>query len=208
MLGGRLADIEYFLRRIKAGETPRAAITAIVEQSASEVLKMLDFSDDAREWTPEQAWSVVRALHRHGSVPYYAVLEMDAFGDCAGSRAARAAALRALEQAELIAVRSGPNGRPATVGPGKPVYGFAFARLCADEPLASRYDVLLDQLFLRNADAVLQRCRDELYQLSRLPRSPAVRDRMASLDRQLGRVHDQSRRCRDRANAYHASLER
>src|ERR1700759_459412 len=56
-LGGRLTDLEYFARRIKTGETPNRAVQAIIEQSASEILKMylLGNDDSERKWTAEQA---------------------------------------------------------------------------------------------------------------------------------------------------------
>ena len=45
-LGGRLTDLEFLARRIKAGETPRKAVREIVEQSASEILKMFVLGQD------------------------------------------------------------------------------------------------------------------------------------------------------------------
>ncbi|KAK5240813.1 mitochondrial escape protein 2, partial [Cryomyces antarcticus] len=43
LLGGRLTDLEFLARRIKTGETPKRAVQAIVDQSASEILKMYLF---------------------------------------------------------------------------------------------------------------------------------------------------------------------
>ena len=85
MLGGRLTDLDYLARRIRAGETPKRAVRAIAEQSASEIQKVYLFSMGADEavlrgsgqeelqqqqakhqhynkWTPEQAWVMIRML--------------------------------------------------------------------------------------------------------------------------------------------------
>ena len=80
MLGGRLTDLDYLARRIRAGETPKRAVRAIAEQSASEIQKVYLFSMGADEallqgsgtaagqeppshkWTPEQAWVLIRML--------------------------------------------------------------------------------------------------------------------------------------------------
>lgn len=70
-LGGRLTDLEFFARRIKAGETPSKAVREIVDQSASEILKMyLLVGSDNREWTSAQAWTLVRNLASNESLRY------------------------------------------------------------------------------------------------------------------------------------------
>ncbi|KAL9023125.1 MAG: hypothetical protein Q9180_008377 [Flavoplaca navasiana] len=40
ILGGRLTDLEFLARRIKTGETPKKAVQQIIDQSASEILKI------------------------------------------------------------------------------------------------------------------------------------------------------------------------
>ncbi|OAA67152.1 mitochondrial escape protein [Niveomyces insectorum RCEF 264] len=40
VLGGRLTDLESLVRRLKSGQTPKHAVSEIVEQSAAEIIKM------------------------------------------------------------------------------------------------------------------------------------------------------------------------
>ena len=130
LLGGRLTDLEFLARRIKTGETPAKAVHEIIEQSASEILKMYIFGAEDeggnRQWNAEQAWLLIKQLAQTEHLRYNEVLLNDVL------KLGGEAVLRALEQAELISIVSGPNGRPSTIKPGKPVYYPAF-KVCVVE---------------------------------------------------------------------------
>ncbi|KAI9846161.1 MAG: mitochondrial escape protein 2 [Sclerophora amabilis] len=164
LLGGRLTDLEFLARRIKAGETPNQAVREIIEQSASEILKMylLDIADQSqRAWTPEQAWLLVRELAKKDELRYNALLLAPTFGSKPDST------LQALEQAELITINS-PNGRPARITPGKPVYSAAFRHLVADRVLSARLDLgSLNQL-IAGENRSIEKCEEELGRLAEL----------------------------------------
>jgi hypothetical protein len=55
-LGGRLTDLEFFARRLKTGQTPVRAVAEIIDQSASEILKMYLLTTDKTnpKWSTEQ----------------------------------------------------------------------------------------------------------------------------------------------------------
>ncbi|KAK4630902.1 Mitochondrial escape protein 2 [Fulvia fulva] len=165
-LGGRLTDLEFFARRIKAGETPTKAVREIVDQSASEILKMyLLLGSDSREWTSAQAWTLVRDLAKHEALRYNEVLMETAFGS-GGDKA-----IQALEQAELITVQSA-NGRPYSIKPGKPVYQPAFQRLVSDNVLRAKLElsVLGDAIAAENKS--IDKYEQELHLLAKLPKQP------------------------------------
>lgn len=167
-LGGRLTDLEFLARRIKAGETPKKAAKEIVDQSASEILKMyiLGVEDGARQWTPQQAWLLVKRLAGAESLRYHEVLLSDAYKS-GGERA-----LQALEQAELISIQSS-SGRPYAIKPGRPVYQPAFRRLTDDTVLKSRLDLatLTDSIKIENTS--IEKYEQELHLLGELPKQPS-----------------------------------
>lgn len=168
MLGGRLTDLEFLARRIKAGETPSKAVKEIIDQSASEILKMflLLGSDDTRQWTPQQAWTLVKLLATNSTLRYNEILLTDAYKN-SGDRA-----LAALESAELISIAS-PNGRPTSIKPGKPVYQPAFQALTEDPVLRSKLDlaVLAEQISIEGKS--IDKYEQELHLLGELPKQPA-----------------------------------
>lgn len=167
-LGGRLTDLEFLARRVKAGETPRKAVEEIVDQSASEILKMFIFGleDGARQWTPQQAWILIKQLANAESLRYNEILLSDAY-KTGGDRA-----LQALEQAELITIQSA-SGRPYAIKPGRPVYSSAFQELTKDNVLRSRFDlaVLTESIKIENTS--VEKYEQELHLLGELPKQPS-----------------------------------
>lgn len=165
-LGGRLTDLEFLARRIKAGETPTKAVREIVDQSAAEILKMFLISgSEEREWSSQQAWTLVRKLSENDTLPYNEVLMDASFGISADR------AVAALEQAELITVQS-LNGRPYSVKPGKPVYKQAFKRLVDDKVLAAKMDLAVVNDAMSSANKSIDTYEKELRLLGELPKQP------------------------------------
>lgn len=168
-LGGRLTDLEFLARRIKTGETPKRAVQQIIEQSASEIMKMYLFGvvgDDARKWAPEQAWFLIRQLASEDTLRYNEVLLANSFSSNGDS------VLQQLEQAELISIVS-TNGRPQAIKPGKPVFQPAFRLLCQDRVLKARLDLAILTEQIKGENATIDKCENELRLLGELPRRPA-----------------------------------
>lgn len=172
LLGGRLTDLEFLARRIKTGETPTKAVHEIIDQSASEILKMYIFGIDdgeARQWSPEQAWLLIKRLADNESLRYNEILLDDTFKSGGGEKT-----LRALEQVELISIVSSPSGRPSLIKPGKPVYHPAFKRLTKDRVLKSRLDLAVLTELIKVENATIDKCEGELLKLSEIEGRPAL----------------------------------
>lgn len=171
LLGGRLTDLEFLSRRIKTGETPTKAVHEIIDQSASEILKMYIFGAEDeggnRHWNAEQAWFLIKELAQKESLRYNEVLIDDIL------KTGGESVLRALEQAELISIVSGANGRPSIIKPGKPVYHPAFKRLTEDKVLKSRLDLAILTHLTKIENATIDKCENELLLLSKLKNQPA-----------------------------------
>lgn len=166
-LGGRLTDLEFLARRIKAGETPIKAVREMIEQSASEILKMYIYGhdDSDRRWTPEQAWLLIKQLSDQEVLRYNEVLLNDTYKTSGDN------ALRALEQAELISIVS-VNGRPHSIKPGKPVFQAAFRFLAEDKVLKSKLDLQILAEMIKIENASIDKYESELRLLSELKKQP------------------------------------
>lgn len=167
-LGGRLTDLEFLARRIKAGETPTEAVREIVSQTASEIIKMFVSSGAEHRWSSEQAWSLISTLAASsGQIPYNQAVLLP---ELAGADAD--AVLASLEQAELIAIQS-QHGRPSAIRPGRPVFMPAFQRLVGDTALKARLDLTLAANQIKTENAAISKNEDELRILGALPSRPA-----------------------------------
>ena len=152
-LGGRLTDLQVLARRLKVGQSPKKAVSEIIEQSASEILRMFLLTKTTaapateKKWSTEQAWYLIKELGQKGSLRYNEVLLSDTFASSTTPAAASAeAALENLANAELITVHS-VHGRPQTIRAGKPVYQTAFRRLLDDDVVRARMELgLLKEL--------------------------------------------------------------
>lgn len=191
MLGGRVTDLEFMAHRIEAGETPEgiftivvyvfffclvnstnyclAAVDRIIEQSASEILKIFILGTESitPQWTREQAWHLIKSIahSRDGSLLYNKVLLDDIFKDNGE------ATLRALEQAELVSIGT-DKGFPRYIKAGKPVYRAAFQRLVANKTLQGRLDLLILSQLIGNENSSIMKYEEELQVIGSLPKHP------------------------------------
>lgn len=180
LLGGRLTDLEFLARRIKAGETPNKAVKEMIDQSSSEILKMYLGSSEERQWTSQQAWSVIRSLALSSSLRYNEMLLTDAFSS-SGEKA-----LAALESAELISIQS-QNGRPHSIKPGRPIYGPAFKQLVDDKVLSAKMDLQLLTQAIGSENKSIDKYEQELQLLGQLPGQPGeLRPRIQWLLNKIG----------------------
>lgn len=173
-LGGRLTDLEFLARRLKTGQTPKMAVQEIIEQSASEILKMylMTGENGARTWSTEQAWYLIKALAESEMLRYNEVLLSNTFSSSLTSSATNGeSVLDALSQAELITINS-VNGRPESIKAGKPVYQSAFKRLTEDHVLKSRLDLAILTELTKVETKNIEKYETELSIIASLPKQP------------------------------------
>ncbi|KAF2857251.1 hypothetical protein K470DRAFT_261004 [Piedraia hortae CBS 480.64] len=195
-LGGRLSDLEFLSRRIRAGETPEHAVREIISIAAAEITKMFLLPGPQRGFTEGQAWTIVRSLasdqqthqnpNAHPSWNPFQLkpsTETDPSGvDPSAPRigyhtilltppfkTAGEAALAALEQAELITIEYS-DGRPASIRPGRPVYSAVFAKLVKDPVLSARMDLGLVGERIKAEEKKVEAAEEELKLIGGLAR--------------------------------------
>ncbi|KAK5635248.1 hypothetical protein RRF57_010960 [Xylaria bambusicola] len=174
-LGGRLTDLEYLARRIKAGQSPKQAVAGITEQASSEILKMFLLpgkitSDGEHKWSVEQAWYLVNQLSKNDVLRYNEVLLSDTFASSLTAPDGESA-LEGLVNAELITVRS-HAGRPRSIMVGKPVYQAAFRQLAADKVLSAKMELARFKELVKIETGNIDKAEKELVMLGSLPSQP------------------------------------
>ncbi|KAH8672653.1 escape protein-like protein 2 [Tricladium varicosporioides] len=191
-LGGRLTDLEFLARRLKTGQSPKRAVAEIIEQSASEIMKMYLLTVDKSEpkWSPEQAWYLVKSLAEADSLRYNEVLLSNTFASSLSSSASNGeSVLEALSAAELISIKT-YKGRPQSIKAGKPVYQAAFKLLTEDKVLKSRLDLAILTELTKIETKSIEKYEAELNSLGSLPKQPReVGPRVQYLLRKLAASH-------------------
>ncbi|CRJ95514.1 hypothetical protein BN1708_002030 [Verticillium longisporum] len=177
LLGGRLTDLEFLARRIRGGQSPKHAVDDIINQSATEIVKMylLGGKVDAeeRKWSTEQAWYLIKSLVAQQSLRFNEVLLSDTFASSQTSRAASGElALESLTNSELITVKT-HYGRPQTITAGKPMYRAAFKVLAEDPVLRAKMDLAVLTEMAKVEAKTIDKVENELALLGALPKQPA-----------------------------------
>ncbi|KAI0843333.1 RNA12 protein-domain-containing protein [Hypoxylon sp. FL0890] len=175
-LGGRLTDLEFLARRLKAGQSPKQAVAEITEQSASEILKMFllpgkTTDDGEHKWSVEQAWYLVKSLSSAEVLRYNEVLLHGTFANSTSTPNPESA-LEGLANTELITIKSN-NGRPGLITAGKPVYQAAFKLLAQDPVLAAKMDLAVLGELAKVEAKTIEKVEAELALLGGLPKQPA-----------------------------------
>ncbi|KAE8451488.1 hypothetical protein EG329_003561 [Mollisiaceae sp. DMI_Dod_QoI] len=187
VLGGRLTDLEFLARRLKTGQTPEHALREIVQQSASEIMKMylLTVDKGERKWSAEQAWYLVKSLAEKEDLRYNEVLLSNTFSSSLTPQASNGeSVLEALSAAELISIKT-HNGRPATIYPGKPLLRQSFKRIVEDTALRSRLDLAVLKELITIETKSIDKYENELTMLGSLPRQRELGSRVQFLLKNL-----------------------
>ncbi|KAK7746844.1 mitochondrial escape protein 2 [Cytospora paraplurivora] len=188
VVGGRLTDLEFLARRMKSGQSPKEAITDIVDQSASEILKLFLLPNKGqRKYSTEQAWYLIKEIAQKESLRYNEVLLSNTFASSTSAGVENGdVALEALTNAELITVKS-HRGRPQVIQAGKPVYFAAFNALLHDPVLKAKMDLAVLTELSKVETKVIDKVESELSLLGSLPRQPwETTERINYL---LGKLH-------------------
>ncbi|TDZ37819.1 Mitochondrial escape protein 2 [Colletotrichum spinosum] len=177
ILGGRLTDLENLARRLKGRQSPQRAVEDIINQSATEIVKMYLLggkdSVEGKKWSTEQAWYLIKELASHEALRYNEVLLSDTFASSTTPGAGNGeSALEGLTNAELITVET-HNGRPQSIRPGKPMYQAAFSMLLEDRVLKAKMDLVLLKELTKVETKVIDKAESELALLGSLPKQPS-----------------------------------
>jgi hypothetical protein len=173
ILGGRLTDLEFFSRRLRTGQAPKQALTEIVDENATDIVKMFllgKTGDTEKKWSTQQAWHLVKALAKNPNLRYNQVLLSPTFASSTTASAADGeAALEGLNNAELISVKF-HKGRPQTITAGKPLHQAAFRVLQRDRVLRAKMDLAVLTETTKTESKSIASVENELALLGSLPK--------------------------------------
>ncbi|EDO16508.1 hypothetical protein Kpol_513p24 [Vanderwaltozyma polyspora DSM 70294] len=128
-LGGRMLDLQAFVRRVKSGEQPTEALDKMIEQ-ASEQITQIFLSDKVDGIKSAQAWELIELLSAKSVVSYDDIVFKPLF------KAAPELGIVELENSGLITV-SRNRGVLDKIRPAKPLYKAAFYYLVNSQELST-----------------------------------------------------------------------
>lgn len=122
-LGGRMLDLQGFVRRVKSGEHPEEALEKMIIQGTEQITQMFLSNPSIRS---AQAWELIELLSDAGSLNFKDIVFRPIFkGD-------PETALLELERDGLITI-SRDRGMLDVIKPAKPLFQYSFKNLVSDE---------------------------------------------------------------------------
>lgn len=128
-LGGRMLDLQAFVRRVKSGEEPKEALDKMVEQSSEQITQIF-LSDKVESIKSAQAWELIELLSKRPKITYEDIIFRPLF------KAAPELGITELENNGLVSV-SRERGVPQDILPAKPLFRAAFQYLVSDPELST-----------------------------------------------------------------------
>lgn len=126
-IGGRMLDLQAFVRRVKSGESPKEALERMVSQTSEQITQMFLTRDQGVK--NAQAWELIKLLTDKESIKYSEVQNRVLFKSNPESL------LLDLERQGLISM-SRDRGILDDIVPAKPIFRASFNNIVHDENLS------------------------------------------------------------------------
>lgn len=156
-IGGRMLDLQAFVRRVRSGEGPEEALDRMVQQTAEQITQI--FLNKDKGVASAQAWELVKMLAKDECVEYRHFINHVLF------KSAPEASLIELEQHGLISMTR-DRGVIREVRPAKPLFRAAFRNLLEDPRTANVLETAYLYRVISFETTKIQKWEQELGSLS------------------------------------------
>lgn len=138
-LGGRMLDLQAFIRRIKSGEDPLQAIDEMVNQAAELITTFFlhehKFSNDDSNWNPSQVWLIMKLLSKKDVIDYDSLIKLPLFKQSKETLDT----LSTLEKYDLVSLKR-EKGVLSKILTGRPLFTAAFENIISDVRIWKLYE--------------------------------------------------------------------
>lgn len=174
LLGGRMRDLQMFVRRLNSGDTPKEAFDGLTQQAVEQLSQVFLTSAKDYGFNVSQAWQIIKLLSNQPEVKYEDVFLLPMF------KADTFKVLQSMENAELVRLIR-VDGVITKVVPAKPVYSYAFKKMVDDVEI---YRVIEKECLLGQIQFETNRIRkfiEELNKFKEVPEPKLFRERLQYL---------------------------
>lgn len=162
-IGGRMLDLQAFLRRIRSGETPNDALNEIVSQAAEQINSFFlqRANDDEKVgWESAQVWELIKLLAENDSIKYNDLTKSPLFKPAP----ATLETLSLLEKNDLVSLKR-DRGILSEVTTGRPIYKTAFKQLVGDVEVFKVFEIGFYNNLVATETAKIHKLEDELTKI-------------------------------------------
>lgn len=189
-LGGRMLDLQAFVRRIKSGESSEDALREMIHQASEQITTFFLSSDVSKSdgeatWTAAQIWGLIKKLSLSDNVTFDELLRSPLFPSAQDT----VATLGTLEKNDLISLRR-DKGLIVLIATGRPLYKAAFQELVGDPTIFKLYETYYFQQLIAVENSKLAKLEDQAARLSLLHDQKLLKDRMEYICGKIQKLTD------------------
>ncbi|KAI5967670.1 YME2 [Candida margitis] len=138
-LGGRMLDLQAFIRRVKSGEDPEKAVTEMITQAAELIttffLSSQKIDNGDNNWNSAQVWLIMKLLSKKESITFNDLIKSPLFK----SSKETMDTLSTLEKFDLISLKR-DKGVLNKITTGRPLFKAAFENIIGDLRIWKLYE--------------------------------------------------------------------
>lgn len=182
-LGGRMLDLQAFVRRIRSGEDADHALHEMIIQAAEQITTFFlvpGKQDTEATWTTAQIWALMRLLAKTEEVEFIDLVKSPLFA----LATATVSTLSALEKNDLIRLKR-EKGLIRSITIGRPLYRAAFENLVNDSSAFKLYETDFYKTLIGLENAKIALLENEISKVSTLNDLRFVKDRLEYLSKKL-----------------------
>lgn len=175
-LGGRMLDLQSFVRRIRSGETPLAALEEMVNQAAEQITTFFLNNPSPLgdyNWNTAQIWAIMRHLSTNDSIEFSELTKSPLFK----ASVETLATLAALEKNDLISLKR-DKGILSTITVGRPLYKAAFTELVEDPKIFKLYETEYYSNLIAEENKKIAKLEDEIAKIAQLRDIQLLKERL------------------------------
>ena len=165
-LGGRMLDLQAFVRRVKSGEEPEDALNEMIHQASEQITTFFlniaaNNSDLEVTWNTAQLWALIRALAKNDIVEMDELVQSPLFA----LNNETVSTLAVLEKNDLISLKR-DKGIIKRISTGRPLFKAAFKDLVNDQKVFKLYETFFYTQLISLENAKLAKLEDQISKLA------------------------------------------
>lgn len=182
-LGGRMLDLQAFVRRVKSGEEPEDALNEMIRQASEQLSTFyLNASSDDGDtpWETSQLWKLIRLLAHDDTIEVNELVKNPLFGmgpDVINT-------LGVLEKNDIILLKR-DKGIVKSISIGRPLFKAAFQELVQDKKIFELYETLMYRRLIAIENAKIVKMEDQFSKLTTREDTRYIKERLEYLSTKL-----------------------
>ncbi|QPG74569.1 hypothetical protein FOA43_001900 [Brettanomyces nanus] len=176
-MGGRMLDLQMFVRRIQSGDSPSEAFEGLVNQAIEQLTqKMMQPKDDS--YNSSQVWCLIKLLAKNGTVTFTDLQLLPLFKSHTNTL------LQSIENAEVVSLIRN-RGVIVEVQPAKPLYEAAFQEMISQPTIFNSIESDYLKTLISQEAAKVMKMEEDVANYRGIENSKIFRDRLDYLSHKI-----------------------